>query len=494
MKKITHILFVFWIPILLFAQDNKLKLSLPDCIEMAIDSSLTALRTKNLLLSAYWEYQTYKAQRLPLATLNLTPAQYNSNFVKRYDYNQNIEVYRQQQSFSAAGGLSVNQNFDLTGGTFSLDTELNFNRNFGENVYNQFSSVPVRIGYSQSLFGFNRFKWEKKIEPLKYEKAKKQYWYSREEIAETTVNYFFNLARAQSEYELAIENIASTDSLYQAGKERRRIASISEADLLTLHLDLINAENTYENAILQLEKTLTSFRSFLNLEKEVQVELELPHECFFFDVESEEALFYMKENNPVILLYQQQILESEQLVDQTSKTSGFDASLSASVGFNQAARFLKDVYQDPSRQDAFRVSVSIPIVDWGIRKGKVNMAKNNLNVTRLSVQQSEQDLEEEIITLVSEFNKQQSLIKKAIQALEMAVSSYSINKQRFIIGKADVNTVALSLNRRKEAQRNYLNLLNNYWKCFYTIRKLTLYDFTSNKPITSRDDSLFYID
>ncbi len=475
----------------LSAQNNALRLHLQDCIEMATDSTLTAFRAKNLFMSSYWEYRTYKAQRLPLAILQLTPVEYHSNFIKRYDFNENVEVYRQQQSLSASGALSISQNIDLTGGTLILDTGLDFMRYFGDNIYNQYSSVPVRLGYSQSLFGYNSFKWQKKIEPLKYEKAKQQLLYSKEDIAETTVNYFFNLAMAQTEYTMAVENVASADSLYLAGKERRRISSISEADLLTLNLDLINAETSYENADIQLERATSAFRSFLNLDNRHEINLELPMLPRYFEISTEEAILHVKANNPLILENRQKVLELEQEVDRTKKTSGFDASLSASMGFNQAADNLKEAYMNPLRQDVFRVSVSVPILDWGIRKGRVNMAKNNLNVGRLSVEQNEQDLEQEIKTLVLEFNKQQNLVRKASEALEMSISSYNINKHRFIIGKTDVNTVTLSSNRRKEAQRNYLNALANYWRCYYGIRKLTLYDYEKKQSLSFLFDSLW---
>ena len=60
-----------------------------------------------------------------------------------------------QHSYSADGSLQISQNFDPLGGTFYLETGLQYMRNFGDNAGNQFSSVPVRIGYSQSLIGFN---------------------------------------------------------------------------------------------------------------------------------------------------------------------------------------------------------------------------------------------------------------------------------------------------------------------------------------------------
>ena len=41
-----------------------------------------------MYLSGYWEYRTYKANRLPSLTLNMTPAQYNRDITKRYDSNR----------------------------------------------------------------------------------------------------------------------------------------------------------------------------------------------------------------------------------------------------------------------------------------------------------------------------------------------------------------------------------------------------------------------
>ena len=54
---------------------------------------------------------------------------------------------------------------------------------------------------------------------------------------------------AQVEYDMAKENVATTDTLYRTGQERHKIAAISQADLLTLKLDAINARNTLQTPI-----------------------------------------------------------------------------------------------------------------------------------------------------------------------------------------------------------------------------------------------------
>ena len=467
------------------AQQQQVTLDLQQTIKMANDSSLEAFRTKNMYLSGYWEYRTYKANRLPSLTLNMTPAQYNRDITKRYDSEQDLDIYRSQQSFYAYGNLAVRQNFDLTGGTFYLDTELGYMRSFGSNPYTQYTSVPVRLGYSQSLVGYNPFRWERKIEPLKYEKVKKEYIYNAEQVSEQATTYFFALAMAQAEYDLAKENVVSSDTLYRIGMQRLKIASISRADLLTLKLDVVNARNTLQNAESSLKRAMFSLASFLNLEKNTEIRLLLPSRPGELNIPVDAALDAARSNNPNFLGLRQDILEAERNVDKTKKEAMFNAQINASVGFNQVSKNIQDAYKNLQQQEIVSLSVSIPLVDWGVRKGKHNIAKNNLLVTETSAKQKELTVEEDVIMTVGDFNIQQALIGSAEEAVDLAETAYSETKQRFMIGKADINSLTLSLNRQQEAQRNYISALQNYWLSYYKIRKLTLHGFETGVSLSN---------
>lgn len=463
-------------------------LDLKNTIALANDSSLSAFRNRNMYLSGYWEYRTYKANRLPSLTLNFTPLNYNRYITQRYDSGTDMDVYREQQMLSAGGGLTMQQNFDLTGGTFYLESDLDYMRNFGDMKSTQYSSVPVRVGYSQSLLGYNAFRWDRKIEPLKFEKVKKEFIYNTEVVSEEAVTYFFNLAMAQADYKLAKENLASGDTLYNIGLQRYKIAAISRADLLTLQLDKVNAQNTLENAQIALKRAMSSLALYLNMDKDTGIELELPGRTTDLVISVDEALAMAKENNPSLLEQRQNVLEAERDVNKTRVESRFNAGLNASIGFNQVAEKFKDVYRKPLEQDLVSISVSVPLIDWGVRKGKYNMAKNNLNVVKIAARQEELSLEEEVTMTVNDFNIQQRLISSAEEALELAVTAYEQTRQRFIIGKADVNSLTLSLNRQQEAQKNYISALQNYWLNYYKIRKLTLHDFESGCSLADKFD------
>ena len=231
-----------------------------------------------------------------------------------------------------------------------------------------------------------------------------------------------------------------------------------------------------------------SLASYLNFDKNTEIRLRLPSRPRNMEISVDNALALARENNPTFLDLRQQILEAERQVDKTKKEAMFNASVNASIGFNQVAEKFKDAYRNPLQQDVVSVSVSIPIIDWGVRKGKHNIAKNNLNVTQISAKQEELSVEEDVIMTVGDFNIQQALINSAEEALDLATTAYAETKQRFIIGKADINSLTLSLNRQQEAQRNYISALQNYWLSYYKIRKLTLHDFATGVSLSSEYD------
>lgn len=459
-----------------------MELTLDQTIATAIDSSLNSLLAQNQFLASYWQYRSYKAERLPSLSFSSTPIQYYQTFVKRYDSQNNIDIYKQQKSIYSSAGLRAQQNVVWTGGVLSLETNLNFLRNFGMDTYTQFSSVPVRLGYSQSLFGFNSFKWSKKIEPLEYERAQKELVYEFENIAATAISYFFNQAMNQMLYEMSVVNVAQCDTAYQTGQERQKIGNITQADLLALKLNVINARNRMENTKMNLDKSTFALASFLRYAPDTQFSLTLPTDIPSLTIAPEEALSYAKDGNPKMQELALKILRARQNLERAEK-SRFSSSVSLSVGFNQVADRFKDVYSDPLRQDAVSVSFSIPILDWGRNRGQINMAKSTLNTALISKEQAEEAFEQEVILAVKDFNMRYAQIISAREARQVAELAYEATYQRFLIGKADVNALSIAQSRRTDAQQSYISAVANYWIGYYTIRKFTLYDFIKGRPI-----------
>ena len=112
------------------------------------------------------------------------------------------------------------------------------------------------------------------------------------------------------------------------------------------------------------------------------------------------------------------------------------------------------------------------------------MAKNNLNIAEISAKQGEESLEEDVMMTIADFEIQKKGIATTQEAMALSNDIYAQEMQRFIIGKADLNTLTLAQQRVQNARKNYISSLANYWNSYFKIRQLTLYDFEKDIPLS----------
>ncbi len=450
-------------------------ITLEHTINVATGNSVQALNARNKHLQGQWEYHAFKVYHLPTLTLQTNPIAYNRVFVRRYDSENNIDIYREQQSLYSYGNLTIQQNFGLTGGSFFMDTELGYLRNFSkDNPYTQFSSVPFRLGYSQSLFGFNHYKWEKQIEPIKYDKVRKALRYDIAVTAEKAAVLFFELAASQASFELAGRQLANADTLHKIGIERHRLGLLSKGDLLTLKLQTLNSKSALESAQLNRKRSYLDYCNFLRIvHVEDNFQLELPTEIKQTEIAIDLAVQSALVNNPSIPAMQEKALSAQRDLEQVKRANRFSANVSASLGFNQVAGTFAAAYTRPLQQNMVSVNLSVPILDWGVSKGKSIVADENLKVITAENKQSMDELIQEITISVSELNLFRSHIATAMEAKEIADEAYNSTRELFIIGKADVTSLNLAISGQMEAQNGYIQALRSYWLSYYKVWRLT---------------------
>ena len=359
----------------------------------------------------------------------------------------------------------------------------------GQNRTNYLSS-PVSIGLMQPIRAHNSFRWEKKIEPLKYEAARKTYIEAMENVNQRAVNYFFDLALAQMNLRVANLNYSNTDTLYKIAQGRYNLGTIAENELLEMELAFLNAGTALNEAGIQLEINKFQLRSFLGYNESVDLELIVPTEIPDMAVDVSLALSEARKNSPEIIDLQRDLLEANQSVAQARSEKGLTASLFASYGLTQRSPEFRSAYQNTQDQERLRVGLEVPIVDWGLGKGRYRMAQSNQEVVKTNVQQAEIDFDQEIMLQVMQFNLQDDQLRIASKADTIAGLRYNVTKERFYIGKIDVLDLNIAQREKDAATRNYLSALNNYWSYYYHIRRLTLYDFRNMSPLVEDFDAL----
>ena len=196
----------------------------------------------------------------------------------------------------------------------------------------------------------------------------------------------------------------------------------------------------------------------------------------------------MNQNNYLILEKLQSVTEAEQELDMVKKQNRFTASVNASVGFNQQAETLEDAYVDPLRRDVVSVSLMIPLLDWGVRKGQRNRAENNLNIALIDQEQNMQELEQNLVVTINELKSRYFLLLSAQESQRIAQEVYNENVKRFQNGTIDITALSSSQQRLQTALDSYVSSMYQYWLCYYSLRKQTLYDFSKNISLSEEFD------
>jgi len=494
MKKQTFLLILFTAFLIsasinIFAQETK-ELTLEDVIKIAEDQSPQAIMAKNRFLGKYWEYRTFKAKYRPALTMDATLADFNRSLEKEYDFNTGEEYYVQKYSNNSSVGLGITQNIGVTGGTVFANSNFRRYDNFGENSTTQYITVPASIGISQPILAFNPLKWEKKIEPIKYEEAQKTYLDEIEQVHSRAVNFFFNLALAQLNMAIAEFNYSNSDTLYLIAQGRFNIGTIAEDELLQMQLRFLNAGADLNQRQIDLQVQEFQLRSFLGFNDNINLELTVPNETPKLTVNYDTALTLAYENNPEIQQFERQLIEASRDVAMAKGAKGLTANIFGSFGYTGTDVTPGAAYQDLLDEQRLRVGLTLPIVDWGLGKGRLKMAQSNEEVVKTNVRQAQIDFDQNVFLTVAQFNLQHDQLAIAAKTDTIAQKRYEVTKQRFLIGKIDVLDLNVADSDKDIAQRNYLTVLRNFWSDFYSVRRLTLYDFLKNRELIADFDDL----
>ncbi len=496
MNRIILIISIFFLSLSVSAQNKVVKLTLSDVIDLASRQSLDAFRQQNMYRSSYWGYKYYQADKRPFLSFGSNPVSYKNIYSPYYDPDKQIWGSNKQNSVASYGSMNLSQNIGLTGGTLNLSSDLNVTKNFIKDVNGDkittFTANPFVIGYTQRINGYNSLRWKSKIEPLKFEIAKKNLIQSLEDIAVKATGKFFTMIDAQIDLNIANTNLANADTLYQLGKGRYQVGTVTQDELLNMELSLMNAKLSVTRANQNLVRTRSDLNSFLALEKGTIIECVLPSNVTStLQIDVDEAIQKSMQNNPDILTQRRRLLESDQSVAQTKAENGLSVYLNASAGLNQRSDVLEQAYQNPSQSQNLTVaSLSVPILDWGKRKGAVLMAKSNREVVRNTINQERIDFEQSVVMNVMEFNLQSDQVLNSARADTIAKKGFEVTMQRFKIGKLDITKLNLARNDVENARRAYISSLRKYWTNYFTIRQLTLFDFVKKNDLTVDFDKI----
>lgn len=489
-----HIFISLLIPLFLFttissrSQEETRQLTLENVIKLSQEQSPDALLAKHQFRVKYWQYKSFKASYLPSLVLSGYLPSYE-NSINKVQLEEG-DIFRSTNINNISAGLSINQKIGFTGGDISLNSDLAMINNFipatdstDAFTATQYTSSLINIRLRQPLVKYNRYKWERRIEPMLYNEAKKVYLESMEGVSLEATNHFFNLLLAQIEERIVRINEANYDTLYKIAKGRFELGKIAENELLQLELQYLRAGAEAKNTALQVEDQMFKFKSFLRIQDDIAIKLVEPSNIEPFVVNASKAIQEARYNSSEALSFNRQLVEAQSLVAEAKYEGRFDAELYAVYGLSNFESNFQNLTTKPQDVQTVELGITVPILDWGVAKGRLKMAESNQEIVRTNVEQQQIDFDQKVFLLVAQFNMQFDQVLIAAKSDTIGQKRYDITKARYLIGKISITDLNIAQTEADNSKKSYFNTLWRYWRYFYDIRKTTLYDFERNMPI-----------
>jgi len=462
-------------------QDTMLVLTLKKAVEIAREQSPDVRVARHSFRSQYWNYCYYKANYLP--SLTLTSAPNFNHSINAITLPDGTSRYLQQNQTVADATLSLTQNIAFTGGSLSLQTAVQRMDMLHDNSYS-YRANPVLIEYQQSILGYNSFKWERKIEPIRFEEAKKTYVETLEIVSAYTTRRFFDLARAQTNLEMAKFNFVQADTLYIFAQGRYRIGTITENEILQLELNRLTEENNMLNAQIEVDDCMQALRYYLGISETTPIVVIIENEVPQFTVNADFALQLAFTNHPDILTINRAKIESESNVAYVKAATGLRASIYAQFGLTQTNENFREAYRDPLNQQYVRLGITLPILDWGRGKGQVRVAQSRRDMVFIQQEQNLSTFEQNVLIAVKQFNLQTGKVAISTKSDQIAERRNEIARRLYLLGESTILDLNSAIKEKDAAKRDRINSLYNFWSLYYTLRSLTLYDFEKGIALT----------
>lgn len=469
-----------------FSASAQEKFSMEDVVSRALTQSPAFKQAETRKENRYWQYRYFKTNYNPQLRMssNNAGSLYNNSFTPVRQPDGSIR-YLPLNQLNPGVNFGLQQPIQWTGGMIYVNSTYNYFNNITDDT-RQWNGAPFNVFVNQPLFAFNPYKWDRKIEPIRYEESKREYAEGMEQISSDAVEAFFNVMQAQVDAQIAKFNLANNDTIYKIEQGRYNIGTTSQDKLLQVELQLLRSRQDVAKADLDLQTASLQLRTFIGLRNGERFDLTLPDAIPLFDITEEEALQFAKQNRAAFIAFERRKIEAEQAVAQ-ARGERYQVGLTASYGTNNVGNALGDLYQNPARQQMANVTFNVPLVDWGRRKALMRTAIANKRLNDYVIAQDEVTFEQEILTQVRQFEMLRLQIEITKKADEVAQQRYMVAQNRYLIGKIDITNLNIALNEKDTAKRSYIDALKSFWTAYYDLRRLTLYDFAGKRLLYLAD-------
>ena len=450
----------------------------------------------------------YLVQDFKIAEYNLKSAtsrfktHINMNFVLP-EYTETVRTFEDStgitfypiKQLQYQTNLTINQPLPTDGNVYVRTGLANYDDFFS---HYRSSYLSTRFGFTQpidALYGYNSIKSSLKQSQLAYERSSKQLKREELNLVYDISNSFYNLLSVQKSEEIARLDLERQNEAYIMAKNKYEAGLIREVDALQMEVDLAEAQNNFDMAVVNENGAMNAFKHSIGIELTDVVNLNSKFDYEIVIVDPEKAVQLAKANRLEVREQEIQIELTKMNVKQQKAQGMIRGNLNAyyeKVGVSQnnintnIQTSIQRSYQNfLDRPQNFGVgfTISVPLLDWGENRALVRAAEARLQQNVLRKEEVQRTIEREVRNLVDDLNSSLRRLQLLEKNVKVAEKSFDITRQRFSDGDIDSQALALERTRLNNAYNSHLRAYINYQLKLADIMRKTFYDFQKNQEI-----------
>ncbi|NLJ01545.1 MAG: TolC family protein, partial [Bacteroidales bacterium] len=305
---------------------------------------------------------------------------------------------------------------------------------------------------------------------------------------------YYNLLSLQRSTEIAHLDLERQLEAHEISQNKYAAGLIREVDALQMEVDLAEAQNNHDIAILNEVSAKNSFKELLGLDlndsitlnNELMYDIVIVYPVLAVDMALKNRL-EVREQEIQIELQKLNIKQQRAngmirgSIDAYFERAGVDQQ--TGVGLLSS---IKNSYSNLLERNAsygVGLTITIPILDWGENRALVRASESRLKQYNYRKEEVEREIETEVKNLIAGINSNLKRLQVLEKNVLVAEKSFEITRQRFADGDIDSQGLALERNRLNNAYTSHLRAYINYQLSLADLTRKTFYDFRNHHEV-----------
>ncbi len=366
------------------------------------------------------------------------------------------------------------------------------------NYNDRLTQITSSVGFRQPIeafYGNNNLKLARKQAELNYESSLKQLERAELDLIYEISSLYYNLLSYAQRLEIAKMSYDRQQEAYEIANNKYQAGLIREVEALQMEVDLSAASNNLDLARVNHSAQKRLFKEVmgLNLWDSITVESNLDYTEVIID--TKKAVELALENRNELKEHEIRIELSEMEIKRRKAAGRIQGNILVNcdlIGTNKSllinplqSSFQNSFYNLQDRPGNFNaaLTISIPLIDWGENKARVNAAKASLQQNMLQLKGEKISIEREILSLIERLTSSLRRLQLLEQNVVVAEKSFGISRQRYANGEIDSQAIALERERLNNAYITRLESFITYKLLLSDLMRKTSYNFEDDEPL-----------